>query len=301
MARVVIKENEINVDKTPRVIDSLIYLSEEERQARLKPKETEEDENLRKIQKIKAEFEEWKRNREEEIKTEVKTIVDKAEQDAFTTVKKSLEESESIVANSDDEINSIVAEAEQKAEVIIDKAYQNSTMNQDKNTQEGYNEGKKDGFKHGLDSSELVIRRMNNVLARAIQKRSELVEEANHQLLQLILLTSRIVIRNIIEQEPRVVYDNIVDVLKHFKGRAEVIIRVNTEDLRMVGKHKKEFLMMIEGIEQLRIVEDNSVDRGGCIIDTDFGSVDARIAIQVTKIEELVKKNIPLTAFSISD
>ena len=47
---------------------------------------------------------------------------------------------------------------------------------------------------------------------------------------------------------------------------------------------------MIEGIERIRITEDNTVDRGGCIIDTEYGSIDSRISIQMQKIEHLIRE-----------
>ncbi len=34
---------------------------------------------------------------------------------------------------------------------------------------------------------------------------------------------------------------------------------------------------MTENAKKMQIVEDSTVDRGGCVIETDFGEIDARI------------------------
>ena len=42
------------------------------------------------------------------------------------------------------------------------------------------------------------------------------------------------------------------------------------------------------------MIEDNTVDRGGCIIETDFGSIDARITSQLREIEDNILELMPI-------
>jgi flagellar assembly protein FliH len=41
-------------------------------------------------------------------------------------------------------------------------------------------------------------------------------------------------------------------------------------------------------------VEDSSVDRGGCIVETDFGAIDARISSQLTELEQRILEISPI-------
>ena len=43
----------------------------------------------------------------------------------------------------------------------------------------------------------------------------------------------------------------------------------------MTSQHVKDFLSSAENVKNIAVVEDSSVDRGGCVIETDFGSVDS--------------------------
>jgi flagellar assembly protein FliH len=51
---------------------------------------------------------------------------------------------------------------------------------------------------------------------------------------------------------------------------------------------------MIENVKSVTVLEDATVDRGGCIIETDFGEIDARIAAQLKEIEERILELAPI-------
>ena len=47
---------------------------------------------------------------------------------------------------------------------------------------------------------------------------------------------------------------------------------------------------MVEGLKKLDVVVDSGVDRGGCIIETDLGNIDARISTQIHTLELVFDK-----------
>ena len=51
---------------------------------------------------------------------------------------------------------------------------------------------------------------------------------------------------------------------------------------------------MVESVKSVTVVEDSTVDRGGCIIETDFGQIDARISSQLHEIEEKIVELAPI-------
>ncbi|MDD5065759.1 MAG: FliH/SctL family protein, partial [bacterium] len=52
-------------------------------------------------------------------------------------------------------------------------------------------------------------------------------------------------------------------------------------------------------LKHVTILEDTRIDKGGCIIETDFGSVDARIATQLQEIEEMIRELANLSYFEV--
>ena len=75
-----------------------------------------------------------------------------------------------------------------------------------------------------------------------------------------------------------------------------MIVRVNIADLQLTTEHAKDFIEAAETAKKLSIVEDSSVDRGGCVIETDFGEIDARIQSQLHELEEKILDISPIKA-----
>ena len=53
-------------------------------------------------------------------------------------------------------------------------------------------------------------------------------------------------------------------------------------------------MRMVENVKSVTVVEDSSVDKGGCVIETDFGQIDARISSQLHEIEEKIIELTPI-------
>jgi flagellar assembly protein FliH len=51
---------------------------------------------------------------------------------------------------------------------------------------------------------------------------------------------------------------------------------------------------MLEGVKSVQVSEDSSVDSGGCVIETDFGEIDARISSQLAELESEILEVSPI-------
>jgi len=104
------------------------------------------------------------------------------------------------------------------------------------------------------------------------------------------------VVKVISENQKNVVVNNVIQALRKLKSRGEVLIKVNLSDVELTSEHIKDFMRMVENIRSVTVVEDSTVDKGGCIIETDFGEIDARISSQLHEIEEKILDLVPIKA-----
>ena len=51
----------------------------------------------------------------------------------------------------------------------------------------------------------------------------------------------------------------------------------------------------------ITVLEDSSVEKGGCIVETDFGAIDARISSQLTELENKILDVSPVKNIKRSD
>jgi flagellar assembly protein FliH len=123
------------------------------------------------------------------------------------------------------------------------------------------------------------------VLERAQGRREEILVETERQIVDLVLLMTRKVIKIISETQKDVVQENIIQALRKVKSRGTITIRVNVRDLQLTTEHIGSFIQKMEGVKGIQVAEDSTVDPGGCIIETDFGEIDARISSQLAELE----------------
>jgi flagellar assembly protein FliH len=192
-------------------------------------------------------------------------------------------EAEKLVADAEAKAAQLEEEAKSKAEAILEEGKRNAAES-----------GREEGFKEGQEEVSRLIERLHAMLDAASDKRKEILESTERQVVNLVLLIARKVVKVISEASQKVVRENVRQALSKVKGEPEITIKVNTRDLNLTTRHKKDFIAAVEGLKGVRIEEDSRVTPGGCVIETSFGDIDARIEKQLDIIEERIRELIPI-------
>ncbi len=223
-----------------------------------------------------------------------KKIKKEAEQWAFDQVKKANEEYESRIKEAELKVKDIIEEARNQGAEIIDEARKEAEKITSEAHKEGFEKGREEGYGVGDEEIKRLTSVIHKISGELIERREQILAETEKELIDLVILMTGKVVKTITESQKRVVYDNIMAALSKLKVRAEVTIKVNPTDIYTVTKYKKDFIENIEGVENIRILEDPNVDKGGCIVISEFGSIDARISTQLSEIEEQIRKLSPI-------
>lgn len=239
----------------------------------------------------------WEKERETLInsaKAEAEAILKNAEAAAFQDVKRKSDQAQRERREAEDEAARIIEDAKRQASEIQAKANTAVTEVEGDAEKRGFQAGREEGYAEGKAEAERLIERMHTILEKAQDKRAEILASTEQQIVDLVLLISRKVIKIISENQRNVVVSNVVQALRKVKGRGDISIRVNIEDLKLTTEHVKDFIRIIEGVKNITVVEDSSVDRGGCIIETEFGELDARISSQMAELEQSILELSPI-------
>ena len=100
--------------------------------------------------------------------------------------------------------------------------------------------------------------------------------------------------QDISENQKSVVMANVLQALKKVKGRGDVTIRVNMDDVKLTTDHIQDFIKQVENVQGITVLEDSSVEKGGCVVETDFGAIDARIQNQLSELETAILEISPI-------
>jgi flagellar assembly protein FliH len=252
------------------------------------------DELRREAEMFKTRWEEEKERMISSAKEEADNIVQDAQKAAFAEVKRQTDEAQVLKQQAEEEAQRIIAEAKEKAndlEAEVRKSLENERREA---KEQGKTEGKEDGYAEGKAEVDRLIERTQVVLERAQDKRADILSDTEKEIIYLVLLITRKVIKVISENQRDVIISNVVEALRKVKAKGNITIKVNLADLKLATEHKQDFIALMEGVKTINIVEDSSVDKGGCIIETDFGEIDARIASQLAELENRILEISPI-------
>lgn len=248
------------------------------------------------IEEMEAELERYRRETEEEVKRmldEAKVQKEKLLEEGRTSAFRELQEAkeqikverEKFAIEADQEIDrgkyeaeKMIKEAELKVSEIEHEAYK-----------KGYEAGREEGYKEGQAEVMRLVDRLGTIVSTAVDIRDDIIRSSEKLMTEMILMIARKVVKDEIVERREVVINNIKEAIQRVKDRDRIDIRVNFADLDMTTAHKDELIRMMDTLKKVNIYEDNRVDRGGCIIETDVGAIDARISTQLDAVEESIR------------
>lgn len=228
-------------------------------------------------------------------------IVKKAEEAAFAEVKRQTDQAQIIKSDAEQAASKIIEDAKLEAERIIQEASVEKENIKATAHQDGYKEGHEQGFMEGQNEVNRLVERVHKIVESVMVRREEILCETEQQIVELVLLMTRKVVKIISENQKTVVLSNVLAALKKIRTRGNITLRVNTEDLKLTTAHVDEFIKRIENVNGISVIEDSSVDKGGCIVETDFGAIDARISSQLAELESKIMEISPVKSVSKSD
>ena len=252
------------------------------------------DDLKREAEDFKVQWESEKQKMLDDAQAQADAIIESAKNAAFEEVKKQTDEAQTIKAQAETEAQKIIADAREQASQIQAKSEIEKDEIKRNSYEEGLKEGKKDGYDSGKEEVNRLIDRSHKILEAVLNRREQILNETEEQIIQLVLLMTRKVVKVMSENQKSVVMANVLSALKKVKARGDVTIRVNLEDVKLTTEHIKDFIEQVESVSGITVVEDSSVEKGGCIVETDFGAIDARISSQLSELESKILEISPM-------
>jgi type III secretion protein L len=171
-----------------------------------------------------------------------------------------------------DQARRILEAAQAQAEEIRAQAQQEY--------EEAIRRGYQEGYEKGLAE---WLRALEEVHAGL----TSLVEQAKPQIVRLALRVAEKILRQRLDLTPEAVVPMIDEALRSLRAQQNmrVLLRVHPDDRPILEPHRQRWMERLPWLGSLDIVVDEDLPRGGCRIETDFGTVDATIETQIRVIE----------------
>jgi flagellar biosynthesis/type III secretory pathway protein FliH len=157
---------------------------------------------------------------------------------------------------------------------------------------EGYAAGFEAGRAQGMAAVQAATATIGSVAEELAGVRADLEEGLQRDAVELALALAAKILAGTLAAQPERVVDVVRGALRHLADRRVITILVNPSDLEIVAAKIDELRAHAGGIEQCEVQADRRVGRGGAVVRTSEGEVDADIATQLERAREVIASEL---------
>ncbi|MCL2182352.1 MAG: FliH/SctL family protein [Chitinispirillia bacterium] len=160
--------------------------------------------------------------------------------------------------------------------------------------QEGIAEGEKRGFDAADKKFSAEVAKLKDQTAKYFKQfetsKKDIINNLEHILLKFCTELTKKIVACELTTNPDIVIASIKKALTMIADREKILIRVAPGDMETASGQKDFLSSVTERLENVQIEEDSRISKGGCIIESNSGMVDARMGVQLDEMELLVEK-----------
>lgn len=176
-------------------------------------------------------------------------------------------------ANQAEAVMDVLAEARAEAEMLREAA-----------RAEGFAAGRADA----VAALEPALAALTQAVADVHAQQAEAAELLERRAVELGLALAKKIIGGALEVEPEKVLEAVTGALRGIVERERVTVLVNPDDLEIVREAMDNLRASLGGIEHCEVQAERRVGRGGCIVRTPVGDIDARVETKLERAGEVV-------------
>ena len=148
----------------------------------------------------------------------------------------------------------------------------------------GYAQGERAGLEAGGKRAEAMLRRLAQTLEELSGLRDNMVRQTERELVQLSVAIARRILQREVSVDPELTAALAHIALERLGGAAPATVRLHPDDYANVTAGQITPL----GSRQVEVLADATVARGGCLVESEFGFINASVDAQVDEIARAV-------------
>lgn len=179
-----------------------------------------------------------------------------------------------------------VFEAKEKAHEIVDAARAEArTIAEEAARQaEALREtARREGAEEGLA-------RWNQAVVEAGEARDRLLRDSERELARLAVRVAEKIIGERLRAEPDTIVSIVAQALKSVRLERSLTIQVNPKHVEEVRARLERLHAVVGASREIQIVANAAVAPGGCVVESELGSIDAQLETQLNCLEKALRR-----------
>lgn len=225
----------------------------------------------------------------EEVKREADRIMAQARADADRVAQEAQSDAEQTRADAQQEAEQIRAQADSDAEQAKKEGY---AYGYKAGEEDGYKKGYDDGFGKGkntaIDETRDSVNMVQEVIEQLKDYHVQILADAQKDIAKMALGVARKILHKEIMTDPQTIVGVVKNALSQVSFKKRFVVHVNPLDLEVLKKAGEEVLGVLDSHETIKFKASPQVEAGGCVVQTESGTVDAQIDRQFQEVEDAV-------------
>jgi flagellar assembly protein FliH len=147
----------------------------------------------------------------------------------------------------------------------------------------GFAQGEKAAMEIAERKIEVVMRRYADSIIEIGKLRSALYTQVEREVVKLAVEVAKKIVHREIQADREIIETLVHVALSHVAEKSAVTVHLSPVDYNYLLEHRAEFSQS-EG-RDISLLADQSIERGGCLIKTECGDIDARIEEKFREVE----------------
>lgn len=173
----------------------------------------------------------------------------------------------------------ILAEAEKKTSYLEREAYE-----------KGFAQGENDGRDLGQKRIIKSVENIEKLLIEISKLKKEILKQFEKEVLELVFSIAQKIIYKKIEEDDKIIREVVLESMHSVTEKSQVTIKINPEDFDLVENMKPELFRTFKETKSILVTPDLSVGRGGCLLETPYGDIDASVEARLDKIHQCLHR-----------
>ncbi len=146
--------------------------------------------------------------------------------------------------------------------------------------QEIYRKGIGDGCKQAEDKLSAAFRAFQDAAGQLQRERCNIWQKSETEIIKLVLAIAQKVVGYEVANNNHLIEKVVAEAILHAGKQKIISIRLNPADVTKL----KDAKITTESDSTFEIVADQKISPGGCVVETDFGCIDAQLETRLNKI-----------------
>ncbi len=180
--------------------------------------------------------------------------------------------------------NDVQVEAATPPENILKLTEEAFQQELDAAYRKGFSEGQEKGFQEAESQYSEAFQTLQSWLAALKEQQDELIRSAEEPLLKLTLAMGEKILGALAQSQKGLIKVTLKKIIGQCEIAGKIKVFVHPEDLAVVEKLAPDIKQKLPDVTELAVLPEGNISRGGCIMETSLGKLDARIETQLKEL-----------------